>query len=173
MNTRTKYWMKMIFKIYVWVKWKIWMIRSVDHRKDEMHKKIWKLSENLYFECYLTIIYLLNKTFIVRLKWNSSLITLRKCLNKSIKWELSNLKVFDNKTYVLLKDSDALTRSEKLKTRAFVKYLVEYDWINIFRVWYFEKWNVSDYRDVILWWEKNAESRNDQKEKTLNKHHNR
>ncbi len=58
--------------------------------------------------------------------------------------------MFDSKTYVLLKDSNALAHSEKLKARAFVKYLVEYDSINIFRVWNSEKWNVNDYRDVIF-----------------------
>jgi hypothetical protein len=76
--------------------------------------------------------------------------TLQKCLNESVKWELSNLKVFDNKTYVLLKDSDASARSEKLKARAFVKHLVEYDSINIFRVWNSEKWDVNEYRNVIF-----------------------
>jgi hypothetical protein len=109
-----------------------------------------KLSEDLYSECYLAVTYLLNRTFIVRLKWNSSLMTLQKCLNESVKWELSNLKVFDSKTYVLLKESDVSARSDKLKTRAFVRYLVDYDSINIFRVWNFEKWNVSEYRDVIF-----------------------
>ncbi len=109
-----------------------------------------KILEDLYSECYLAVIYLLNKTFIVRLKWNSSLITLQKCLNESVKWELFNLKVFDSKTYVLLKDSDVSTRSKKLKARVFVKYLIEYDSINIFRVWNLEKWDVNEYRDVIF-----------------------
>jgi hypothetical protein len=113
-------------------------------------KKYAKLSENLYSECYLAITFLLNKTSIVRLKWNSSLITLQKCLNESVKWKLSNLKVFDSKTYVLLKDSETSTRSKKLKARAFVEYLVEYDSINIFRVWNLEKWDVNDYKDVIF-----------------------
>jgi hypothetical protein len=102
-------------------------------------KEYAKLSEDLYSECYLAVIYLLNKTFIVRLKWNSSLIALQKCLNESVKWELSNLKIFDSKTYVLLKESQTSARSKKLKARAFVEYLVEYDSINIFRVWNFEK----------------------------------
>jgi hypothetical protein len=76
--------------------------------------------------------------------------TLQKCLNESVKWELFNLKMFNNKTYVFLKKSETSTRSKKLKARAFVKYLVEYDFINIFRVWSFEKWNVNDYQDVIF-----------------------
>jgi hypothetical protein len=44
------------------------------------------------------------------------------------------MKVFDSKTYVLLKESETSARSKKLKARAFVEYLVEYDSINIFRV---------------------------------------
>ncbi len=76
--------------------------------------------------------------------------TLQKCLNESVRWELSNLKVFDSKAYVLLKESDASARSKKLKARAFVKYLVEYDSINIFRVWNLEKWDVNEYRNIIF-----------------------
>jgi hypothetical protein len=109
-----------------------------------------KLSEDLYSKCYLAVTYLLNRTSTARLKWNSSLMTLQKCLNESIKWELSNLKVFDSKTYVLLKDSNVSARSKKLKARVFVKYFVDYDSINIFRVWNSEKWNVNEYRDVIF-----------------------
>ncbi len=118
--------------------------------KTKCIKKYAKLSEDLYSECYLAVIYLLNKTFIARLKWSSSLMTLQKCRNESIKWKLSNLKIFDSKTYVLLKESQTSARSKKLKARAFVEYLIEYDSINIFRVWNLEKWNVNDYRDVIF-----------------------
>ncbi len=31
-----------------------------------------------------------------------------------------------------------------------MRYLVEYDSINIFRVWNLEKWDVNDYRNVIF-----------------------
>jgi hypothetical protein len=58
--------------------------------------------------------------------------------------------VFNSKTYVLLKESETFARSKKLKARAFVRYLVEYDLINIFRVWNSEKWDVNKYRDVIF-----------------------
>ncbi len=113
-------------------------------------KEYAKLSEDLYSECYLAVIYWLNRTSIARLKWNSSLMTLQKCLNESLKWELFNLKVFDSKTYVFLKESQTSARSKKLKARAFIEYLIKYDSIHIFRVWNFEKWNVNDYRDVIF-----------------------
>jgi hypothetical protein len=39
---------------------------------------------------------------------------------------------------------------KKMKSRAFIEYLIEYDFINIFRVWNSEKDDVNDYRDVIF-----------------------
>jgi hypothetical protein len=58
--------------------------------------------------------------------------------------------VFDCKAFSLLKKTDALKRSEKMKSRAFIEYLIEYDFINIFQVWNSEKDDVNDYRDVIF-----------------------
>jgi hypothetical protein len=118
--------------------------------KTKCIKKYAKFSKDLYSECYLAVIYLLNRTFIVRLKWNSSLMTLQKCLNESVKWKLFNLKMFDSKTYVLLKEFETSARSKKLKARAFVRYLIKYDSTNIFRVWNSKKWNVNEYRDIIF-----------------------
>jgi hypothetical protein len=37
-----------------------------------------------------------------------------------------------------------------MKSRAFIEYLIKYDFINIFRVWNSEKDDVNDYRDVIF-----------------------
>jgi uncharacterized membrane protein len=37
-----------------------------------------------------------------------------------------------------------------MKSRAFIEYLIEYDFINIFRVWNSKKNDVNDYRDVIF-----------------------
>jgi hypothetical protein len=113
-------------------------------------KKFSKLSKDLYSECYLAIAHLLNKILMIQLNWNSSLIRLQRLLKKSIRWELNHLKIFDCKTYVLLKESDASSRSEKMKARAFVNYLVDYDSINIFRIWNLEKDDVNDYRDAIF-----------------------
>jgi hypothetical protein len=38
----------------------------------------------------------------------------------------------------------------KMKSRAFIEYLIKYDFINIFRVWNSKKNDVNDYRDVIF-----------------------
>ncbi len=109
-----------------------------------------KLSKDLYPECYLAAAHLLNRTLMTQLSWDSSLIRLQRLLKESIKWELDHLKIFDCKTYVLLKESDVSSRSEKMKARAFVDYLIYYDSINIFRVWNLEKDDVNDYKDVIF-----------------------
>ncbi len=71
-------------------------------------------------------------------------------LKESIRNEIVHLKVFDCKTFSLLKETDALKRSDKMKSRAFIEYLIEYDFINIFRVWNSKRDDVSDYRDVIF-----------------------
>jgi hypothetical protein len=37
-----------------------------------------------------------------------------------------------------------------MKSRAFIKYLIKYDFINIFRIWNSKKNDVNNYRDVIF-----------------------
>ncbi len=112
-------------------------------------RKFSKLLEDLYPECYLAVAHLLNRTSMLS-DWQSSLIRLQRLLKKSIRWEIDHLKMFECKAYVLLKESDASSRLEKMKARAFVDYLIDYDSINIFRVWNLEKDDVNDYRDVIF-----------------------
>jgi hypothetical protein len=109
-----------------------------------------KLSKDLYFECYLVVAHMLNKTSTQTLSWDSSLIFMQKLLKESIRNEIVHLKVFDCKAFSLLKKTDALKRSEKMKSRAFIEYLIKYDFINIFRVWNSKKNDVNDYRDVIF-----------------------
>ncbi len=53
-------------------------------------------------------------------------------------------------TSSLLKKIDVSTRDNKLRSRAFVDYLIDYNSTNIFPVWNLEKDNVSDYKDVIF-----------------------
>jgi hypothetical protein len=114
-------------------------------------REFFKLLEDLYPECYLAAAHLLNRTLMTQLSWDSPLVRLQRLSKEPIiRWELDHLKVFGCKVYVLLKGADASPRSEKMKARAFVGYLVGYDSINIFRVWNLEKGDVSDYRDVIF-----------------------
>jgi hypothetical protein len=109
-----------------------------------------KLSKDFYSECYLVVAHILNRTSSSSLSWDSSLIFMQKLLKKSIRNEIAHLKVFDCKTFSLFKETDAFKRSEKMKSRALIEYLIEYDFFNIFRVWRSEKDDVSDYRDVIF-----------------------
>jgi hypothetical protein len=58
--------------------------------------------------------------------------------------------MFDCKAFSFLKKIDAFKKNEKMKSWAFIEYLIEYDFINIFRVWNSKKDDVNDYRDVIF-----------------------
>ncbi len=109
-----------------------------------------KLSKNFYSECYLVAAHILNRTSSSSLNWNSSLIFMQKLLKESIGNEITHLKVFDCKAFSLLKEADALKKSDKMKSRAFIEYLIKYDFINIFRVWNSKRDDVNDYRDVIF-----------------------
>jgi hypothetical protein len=109
-----------------------------------------KLPEDLFPECYMAAAYLMNRTPSQALEWDSPLVKLQKLTNQPIRHELAHLKVFGCKAYSLLKGADAPPKSEKLKPRAFVGYLIGYDSTNIFRVWDPKKGDVSGYRDVIF-----------------------
>ncbi len=109
-----------------------------------------KLSENLYSECYLVAVHILNRTSSSSLSWDSSLIFMQKLLKESIRNEITHFKMFDCKAFSLLKETNALKRSDKMKSRAFIEYLIKYDFINIFRVWNSKRDDVNDYRDVIF-----------------------
>jgi hypothetical protein len=109
-----------------------------------------KLSKNLFVECYLIVEHLINRIFNQTLNWESSLIRMQKLINQSIRLELNHLKMYECKTYLLLKDADVSSRDSKLKSRASVDYLVDYNSINIFRIWNSEKEDVNEYRDVIF-----------------------
>jgi hypothetical protein len=110
------------------------------------------LLENFYLECYFAVMHLLNRTLIKNLNWKSLNICLNRALKKSYNLiiEILYLKIYDCKICSLLKDKDAFFKSEKLKSRAFVDYLIEYNSSNIFRVWNLETWTISDYKDVIF-----------------------
>ncbi len=108
------------------------------------------MSKDFYSECYLVAAHILNRTSSLTLSWNSSLIFMQKLLKESIRNEIAHFKMFDCKAFSLLKETNALKRSEKMKSRIFIEYLIKYDFINIFRVWNSKKDDVSNYRDVIF-----------------------
>jgi hypothetical protein len=118
--------------------------------KTKCIKKHVKLSKNLYSECYLVAAHILNRTSSSSLSWDSLLIFMQKLLKKSIRNEIVYFIMFDCKTFSLLKKINAFKKNEKMKSRAFIEYLIKYDFINIFRVWNSKKDDVNDYRDVIF-----------------------
>jgi hypothetical protein len=118
--------------------------------KTKCIKKHVKLSKDFYSECYLVVAHILNWTFSQILNWDSSLIFMQKLLKKSYRNEISHLKIFNCKTSWFFKKTNAFKKSEKMKSRAFIEYLIKYDFINIFRVWNLKKDDVNDYREVIF-----------------------
>jgi hypothetical protein len=93
-----------------------------------------KLSKDFYSKCYLVVAHILNRTSSSSLSWDSSLIFMQKLLKELIRNEIAHLKMFDCKAFLLLKKADALKKNERMKSRAFIEYLIKYDFINIFRV---------------------------------------
>jgi hypothetical protein len=71
-------------------------------------------------------------------------------LKELIRNEIAHLKMFDCKAFSFLKEINAFKKSEKMKSRAFIEYLIKYDFVNIFRIWNSKKDDVNDYRDVIF-----------------------
>jgi hypothetical protein len=118
--------------------------------KTKCIKKHVKLSKNLYSECHFVAVHILNRTSSSSLSWNLSFIFMQKLLKKSIRNEIAHFKMFDCKAFSFLKETDEFKRSEKMKSRAFIEYLIKYDFINIFRIWNSKKNDVNDYRDVIF-----------------------
>jgi hypothetical protein len=102
--------------------------------KTKCIKKYAKLSKDLYSECYFVVAHILNRTSSSVLNWDSSLIFMQKLMKQSIRNEIVHFKISDCKAFSLLKKTDAVKKNEKMKSRAFMKYLIEYDLINIFRV---------------------------------------
>ncbi len=93
-----------------------------------------KLPKELFPECYMTAEHLMNRTSNQALNWKSPLIRMQKLINQSIRPEIEHLKMYECKAYSLLKEANVSPRDSKVKPRAFVDYLVDYNSTNIFRV---------------------------------------
>jgi hypothetical protein len=102
--------------------------------KTKCIKKHVKLSKDFYLKCYFVIAHILNWTSSLSLSWDSSLIFMQKLLKELIRNKIVHFKMFDCKTFSFLKKANAFKKNEKMKSRIFIKYLIKYDFINIFRV---------------------------------------
>ncbi len=108
------------------------------------------MSKDFYFECYFVVAHILNRTSSQILNWDSSLIFMQKLLKKSIRNKITHFKMFNCKTFSFFKKINVFKKNKKMKSWAFIKYLKNYDFIKIFRVWKLKKNDVNDYRDVIF-----------------------
>jgi hypothetical protein len=118
--------------------------------KTKCIKKHAKLSKHFYSKCYLVVAHILNRTSSSTLSLDSSLIFMQKLLKESIRNEIAYFKVCNCKAFSLFKETNTLKKSEKMKSRVLIEYLINYDFINIFRVWNSKKDDENDYRDVIF-----------------------
>jgi hypothetical protein len=75
---------------------------------------------------------------------------MQKLLKESIRNEIVHFKMFECKAFSFLKKINAFKKNEKMKSRAFIEYLIKYDFINIFRICNSKRNDVNDYRDVIF-----------------------
>jgi hypothetical protein len=118
--------------------------------KTKCIKKHVKLLKDFYSKCYFVVAHILNRTSTQILIWDSSSIFMQKLLKKSIRNAIAHFKIFDYKTFSFFKKTNAFKKNEKMKSRAFIEYLIKYVFINIFRVWNSKKDDVNDYHDVIF-----------------------
>jgi hypothetical protein len=103
--------------------------------KTKCIKKHVKLSKDFYSEYYLVIAHILNRTSSQVLNWDSSFIFMQKLLKELIRNEIVYFKMFNCKTFSLFKKVNAFKKNKKMKFRAFIEYLIKYNFINIFWIW--------------------------------------
>jgi hypothetical protein len=100
------------------------------------------LSANMWSEMFKSIDYLKNRIFRRALIWKTFFETL---IEK--KSNLSHLQSYEYKAYLL---KNIIFRKNRLKSRAFIDYLVKYDFTNIFRIWIFNRMRIIRIKDVLF-----------------------
>ncbi len=100
------------------------------------------LSANLWSKMFKSVDYLNNRIFRRALAWKTFFETL---IEK--KSNLSHLQSYDCRTYFL---KNIISKKDRLKSRAFIDYLVKYDFTNIFRIWISNHMRIIRIRDVIF-----------------------
>ncbi len=99
------------------------------------------LSANLWSKIFKSIDYLNNRIFRKALVWK----TLFEALTKEK--SNSHLQSYECRAYFL---KNIISRKNRLKSRAFIDYLVKYDFTNIFRIWISSRMQIVRIRDVIF-----------------------
>jgi hypothetical protein len=100
------------------------------------------LSANMWSKMFKSIDYLNNRILRRTLNWKISFEIMTK--KKS---NLTHLQSYECRTYFL---KNIIFRKNRLKSRAFIDYLVKYNFMNIFRIWIFNRMRVIRIRDVIF-----------------------
>ena len=107
-----------------------------------------RLPEDLWPEIMPAAAYVLNRTPNRQLDWKTPLEELQRLLNISNpRPSIAHLRVYGARAYPLTPN---IPKSEKLKPRAHIGYLVGYDSTNIFRIWIPSKQRVIRTRDVTF-----------------------
>jgi len=86
-----------------------------------------KIPEEMWPECILAAMYLLNHMPMKQYNWKSPLEKLSMVLSQSPCAELAHLKVFSCRAYLLLHGSDKPPKSAKLYACTAIGYLIGYE----------------------------------------------
>ncbi len=100
------------------------------------------LSANLWSKIFKAVDYLNNRIFRQSLAWKTLFETV---IEK--KSNLSHLQSYECRAYFL---KNIISRKDRLKSRAFIDYLVRYDFTNIFRIWISSRMQIVRIRDVLF-----------------------
>ncbi len=100
------------------------------------------LSANMWSKIFKSIDYLNNRILKRALAWKTFFEVLIE--EKS---NLTHLQSYECRTYLL---KNIILKKNRLKSRAFIDYLMRYDCINIFRIWIFSCMRVVRTKDVLF-----------------------
>jgi hypothetical protein len=100
------------------------------------------LSANLWSKIFKSIDYLNNRILRRALIWK----TFFEALTKE-KSNLTHLQSYECRAYFL---KNIISRKNRLKSRAFIDYLVRYDFTNIFRIWISNRMRIIRIKNVIF-----------------------
>jgi hypothetical protein len=107
-----------------------------------------RLPEELWPEIVTAAAYILNRTPNRQLNWKTPLETLQEAAKiPNPHSSIAHLRVYGARAYPLIRK---IPKTEKLKPRAHIGYLVGYDSTNIFRIWIPSKKKVIRTRDVTF-----------------------
>jgi hypothetical protein len=100
------------------------------------------LSANMWSKMFKSVDYLNNQTLKRALIWKTLFETLTE--KKS---NLSHLQSYDCRVYFL---KNIILWKSLLKSKAFIDYLVKYEFTNIFRIWIFNRMRIIRIKDVLF-----------------------